>query len=662
MAQVSSGYFETNASQNRSLKFSWSVDRTSIEQNYKKIYWSLVGSGSASGYIMAGDFKVIIDGETVYNSSGRIELRNGTVVASGYKILYHDTQGKKTFSASVESSIYEYAVDNKGSGTWELPTIPRYVNITNFSVNKRDETSVICNWNLDATCNGWQYSVNGGGWKDFDNSQAIINGLSPNTTYTFKVRIRRKDSGLWSETDTVKQTTYDYPHCTNSPNFTIGDALTLDFYNPLGRTFSVIGYSKVDNSGIFGDETNKTRLVGFNDEIQKGFQYASIPNAQEGEYKVVVEYNGVKRTRDSGNKYKVRGTEVPTINAFSYFDDNDDVVAITQNNQHIVQNKSILKASFEAATPNFGAGSIAKYIVECNGKREEVTAAGNHPLGTVDGVRNCDLTLTVVDSRGLSATKTIDVTMIAYSEPSAVVTLERKNNHEDETYFSVDGSVSSVDGKNTMAIEYRYKALNGEYNSFEPIGDREKLTFSFDKNNSYIFNIVVTDAFDSKFDKEYVLYKGVFPFFIDTKKNACGVNTFPSEGEALRVARGVSHFEDGIKIGGKFVADYPVEMGTQGMWTYIKYNSGVAECWGRVVTTDKATWSNTQAVASVGLPFAFTEPPIVACSGGQKGYAGSYITHTESTEISITSYMQCSIEPSDSANCWFYFQVKGRWK
>ena len=109
------------------------------------------------------------------------------------------------------------------------------------------------------------------------------------------------------------------------------------------------------------------------------------------------------------------------------------------------------------------------------------------------------------------------------------------NNYEDETYLTVDGLVSSVLDKNTMTIQYRYRLSSGSYGSFATIGDRVTQTLSLDKNNIYIFNIVVTDIFGSKFDGEYELYKGVFPLFIDTEKNSVGINCFPKKENSLEV-------------------------------------------------------------------------------------------------------------------------------
>lgn len=39
------------------------------------------------------------------------------------------------------------------------------------------------------------------------------------------------------------------------------------------------------------------------------------------------------------------------------------------------------------------------------------------------------------------------------------------------------------------------------------------------------------------------------------------------------------------------MADYIVEQGTSGIWTYRKWNSGVAECWGTTATRSITSWS-----------------------------------------------------------------------
>lgn len=540
MAQVSSGSFVTNASEGRSLTFNWAVDSTNTSGNYKKIYWSLIGSGSAGGYVEAGNFKVVIDDETVYNSNNRIALYKGTVVASGYKTLYHDTNGNKSFSASVQASIYEYAVDNTGSGSWELPTIPRYFTSTpTIEFVSATETTANFKWTTSENCSKVSYSLDG--VEDlvtvFDGTATTgafsISGFNANTSHAIALHCVRKDSGLTSGSNQIFFATYNYPYCSLSPDFIIGNVLALEFYNPLGRSIQVKGYAKTDGREIFNGTTNGTQLFGFNDSNSVSLQYASIPNSQEGQYKVVVSYGDVSMTRDNGNVYKVRGNEIPTLNHLDYVDGYAVTSDITQNDTLIVQNLSSLNAMFDAATANYGAGSIAKYVLEINGLVKEVTTAGTHNLGPIDSARDVDLKLTAIDSRGLSASKTIKVTMVEYNQPTANVTLQRLNNYEDETYLTIDGSVSSVNNKNTMYIHYRYKAFGGKYGAWIVVNDGEKQTLQLDKNTVYIFNVQVIDVFNNTFDKEYQLDKGVFPLFINTVLNSVGVNKFPRYDKSL---------------------------------------------------------------------------------------------------------------------------------
>ena len=534
MAQVSIGSFNTTSAEGRYLTFNWSVDNTNIASNYKEIYWSLVGAG-VGGFVIGGNFKVVIDGETVYNNSTRREIWVGTVIASGYKKIYHNNNGTRSFSASVEAGIYEVAVNCRGSGTWELPTISRYAKITSFTVSQRDETSVLYNFAVDSECDYAWYSIdNGATWKGLPNTN-IVSGLSANTSYQFKLRLRRKDSQLTTDSSTYTQSTYNYPHCINTPDFTIGDALTLELYNPLGRQVTVTGYKSGTNTAIFVGQTAGKTIKGFNDDYAKNQQYASIPTDRSASYKVIVSYGNIAMVRDAGNVYKIRGNEIPTINAFDYIDGNSAVVAVTGDSTQIVQNKSILQARFHPATANYGASGIQSYILECNGISKGGYDAGSYEIGTIDSARNVELKLTAYDSRGLSASKTLTVKMVAYETPKATVDLQRLNNYEDETYLTVDGSVSSVLSKNTMTIQYRYRLANGTYGSFATIGDKAKQTLSLDKNNEYVFNVIVTDIFGSKFDGEYRLSKGMFPLFIDTVKNSVGINCFPKSENSLEV-------------------------------------------------------------------------------------------------------------------------------
>lgn len=123
---ATSGTFKTSAYDGACLQFDWSLKSQSTVNNQSVISWALKGAGIKSGYwYMAGPFKCVINGTTVYQSNTRIKLYSGTVVASGELAIGHDNNGSKSFSAYAECAIYTSAVNCKGSGSWSLPDIGR---------------------------------------------------------------------------------------------------------------------------------------------------------------------------------------------------------------------------------------------------------------------------------------------------------------------------------------------------------------------------------------------------------------------------------------------------------------------------------------------------------------------------------------------------------
>ncbi|XVG96567.1 DUF859 family phage minor structural protein [Eubacteriales bacterium KG125] len=143
---ASSGSFSTSSYDVRYLNFYWSVASQSIDSNQTVINWSLKGGGGNSySWYMAGNFRVVINGSVVYSSSSRIQLYNGTTVASGSFKINHNSDGTKSFSASAEAGIYTYAVNCSGSGSWSLPTIARATQPTVSKTSATYEDQIVIN-------------------------------------------------------------------------------------------------------------------------------------------------------------------------------------------------------------------------------------------------------------------------------------------------------------------------------------------------------------------------------------------------------------------------------------------------------------------------------------------------------------------------------------
>lgn len=119
------GSVKTSAYMGRYLQLTWSATQD-VAENTSTISWTLKGAGTSTEgveYYDSGPFTVVMDGETVFASETRIPLYNGTQVASGKKVLQHNTDGTKTFDVGIVAGIHASAVNCAGSAVCALTPI-----------------------------------------------------------------------------------------------------------------------------------------------------------------------------------------------------------------------------------------------------------------------------------------------------------------------------------------------------------------------------------------------------------------------------------------------------------------------------------------------------------------------------------------------------------
>ena len=127
-----------------------------------------------------------------------------------------------------------------------------------------------------------------------------------------------------------------------------------------------------------------------------------------------------------------------------------------------------------------------------------------------------------------------------------------------------------------------------------------------------------------------------------------------------------------IYFNGAKLADFVVEQGTSGIWTYRKWNSGVAECWGVHTMTSACNlawgtlyYSNTLA-PRINYPFTFTSRPqeSVFC----RGDSVSAWAYPEGGGIGMNTTTQTAqygfLRPTTmtAAQVRYEYTVVGRWK
>ena len=459
---ASSGAFNTSGYSGRCLRFEWSVKSQSVATNSTVIHYVLKGAGgSTTSWYQSGNFKLVIDGRTVYSSSTRIRLYNGTVVTEGDFTLNHTSDGTRSFGAYAEAGIYYVAVNCSGSGSWQLPTIARA-------------------------------------------SQPSIN--------------------TWPN---------------NSPDFNIGDTITIHMNRASSSFTHTVKFNYGSTSVTVA--TGVTNNCTFNTSTIADALYALIPNATSYSKTIsVTTYNGSTEIGTKTCPYTAKAVPAnvtPTFSA-SYKDTNSTVTAITGNNQQIVRNQSTLRISVTNLSAKKSA-TISTVTCALNGTTYTGTISGTSStfnIGTVNIASNTTATIKVTDSRGYSASQNLTIQILDWVLPSAIITMQRQNNYYDPTTINVDGSISSVDSKNTMAIKLRYKKVGtSTWSSYVTMQDNVSQTITMDNDFSWDVQVVISDRFGST-TYNLTLNRGLPLAYFDRLRNSVGFNTLPGYDKSVEIA------------------------------------------------------------------------------------------------------------------------------
>ena len=491
---------------------------------------------------------VQVDSGTKYYLSTTFDYSNYQLIkfADHTFTITHNVNGTKsvTLSGAFDISAYvgKYITGGSASATVTLPTIPQYATVTQ-TVQSKTETSITMTWTSDSVIDYVKYSIDDGstwvnvGAVNSTTGSYTISGLAIGTTYPIKTQVKNKSSQLTTDSEASNIATYNYPFASATPDFTLGGAVKITFYNPLGRTFAfrivVDGQEITDPSWT----TNGTSWTGFNDANTISSLYAKIPSAKSGTYYIRTAINGYILTSVVHGTFSANASVCkPSITSLTYADTNSTVTAITQNDQNIVQNRSTVQYTASGVTGNYSA-TISSVSVAVNNASYTLSKSGDNYIGgnaTIDSGQNVTAICTVTDSRGFTATKSVTVRMYAWTLPTALITLNRQNNYYSETDITVDAMYSSVDGRNSVTITYKARVQGtSEWTVTGTLQDNVQSTFVADNQYVWEVQIIIVDAFGGTTTYNQTITRGMPLIFFDRLRMAVGINCFPEMDESL---------------------------------------------------------------------------------------------------------------------------------
>lgn len=525
------------------FKCSWSsTPNASTNKSTVTVTVTASKSSSSTASTYGNQSTSVTVGSASQSNSGSFTLAPSKTITLFSKTftVAHNSDGTKSVKISVD--VGGNAMWANGSATVTLDNISRYATVKQ-SLSAKTETTATMQWTSDAVVDYIWYSTNNGSsWTginvaDGTSGSYTINGLSANTAYNIKTRVRRKDSQLTTDSSALAVTTYAYPYANSMPNFTIGNKLTIGLYNPLGRTVTV-NILGADNSQVSNDTTSGTSITGYAGSGVVNALYASIPNAKQGTYKVKVTY-GTQITTKTGGTYSVNANVcAPSIGTVAYQDTNSTTIALTGNNQDIIRNQSTLKYTASGLSALNGA-SVRSCSVTINGETISLNVSGTSASGNggvIDSGTDIDAVFTITDSRGLTGTKKVTLSMLDWSVPSAIITLERQDNFYTATNLTVDASFAYINGNNQITITYQAtKEGDSSASVSGSVQDNITSVIQLDNNFAWTVAIKLVDSLGGQTTYTAYISRGMPIIYFDRLKSSVGINCFPKEEQSLEV-------------------------------------------------------------------------------------------------------------------------------
>lgn len=135
------------------------------------------------------------------------------------------------------------------------------------------------------------------------------------------------------------------------------------------------------------------------------------------------------------------------------------------------------------------------------------------------------------------------------------------------------------------------------------------------------------------------------------------------EGQTVITAKNLNDINNFLGGGTGNLADYVVEQGTSGVWTYRKWNSGLSECWTTSTLDITGTaWANIMGgygyYVNYNFPSGLFISDPVTTGNGRTGSGGGFV-FCAGSKTSVTAYVVGNQEdPRLTLNIF----AKGKWK
>ena len=330
-----------------------------------------------------------------------------------------------------------------------------------------------------------------------------------------------------------------YANIVTASDFNDSEDPSFTFTNPNNETLSISLGSIASPSLIVRQESapSSPYIFTLTESERNDLRALATSNTLEVVYTVKTLVGGVAVYTSTANAIMTIEEANPVIGSSSYEDINTTTKAITGDNQEIIQGYSLLQFTFTDMRALKGA-TLSKISVSVNSVVVESTLSGSLAaskvvtFGVVNSSSDQVAKITLIDSRGNKTTKDINISMVPYKSPTAIIDCYREDNYKVSTYLKVRSDYSSLGGNNSLTLTYQTKEDGGSYSSETVIADDTSYTLLLSTAKTWMVKVNVSDLLNST---SYVVSigEGTPLIFFDRLKKSIGFKCFPKYSESL---------------------------------------------------------------------------------------------------------------------------------
>ena len=699
MAEVRSGSFNTtgysDAYSPDYYVFSWSLSSQSIADNTSTITWSVVAAGgSTSGYYnTVRERYVTVNGVTKSASDAQVSY-NGTTPFSGTSVIKHDNSGKGSFSASC-GGAFEYggSYNSTGSGSWTLPTIARTTTPTYSATSVEMGKSITITLNPATSSFKHKVAYSFGSLTEQTTGVSIGSGFSAagNVTVTFTpptslgAQIPSATSGVCK----VTCSTYTSAGALVG-SVTTNVTLTIPSYTPTVTGITLTGNSLLSSTYVQGKSTvtvNATVGTSYGATTKSitavidGKSYSGLP------FTTSVLSSGSKTAQitfvDSRDKSVTVTSSAITVYEYSLPNITDFTLARQSDGTTVI-------ATVKGTIASINSKNAKTIKVTLNGVTNTITSSSYTISGTTTftGISTDQtfaakavFTDSYVSVERESTVPTVAVTMDFYKDGNGIamgkvseqgnlldVAWEIKTGKPEKTLSNLSFRGSNLISKNA---DDTISNWSNQGNLATTFYDDSATAITKPSTWGFLLNITngpgTTEAHQLWFEQSNgnLLHRG---------GNASGFGSWKTVIDSSNFSSNFSNnfsssFSSSLNA---TIKDYVVETGTSGIWTYRKWNSGIAECWGIYTMSSSCTlaWGtlfySNKTCSRINYPFTFTSRPQETVSLRLDSYSGWVYADSEGKGMNTTTQTAVYgfLRPTSMGETTirYEFTVIGKWK